>query len=101
MSICYDTAWRVASLTGHLYTPAEVQSTLERSKHAFMAPEIIYLSDANQGAIGDEFGNTGWYWRLSASGYMDATDWEGPFDTEAHALASMLLLYGDDWSETE
>jgi len=27
----------------------------------------------------------GWYTRLSASGYMDCTDWEGPFETEEEA----------------
>jgi hypothetical protein len=28
-----------------------------------------------------------WYVRLSASGYMDATDWSGPYETEAEAQA--------------
>jgi hypothetical protein len=27
----------------------------------------------------------GWFVRLSAPGYMDATDWSGPFKTEAEA----------------
>jgi len=28
----------------------------------------------------------GWYGRLSAPGYVDASDWNGPFETAAEAL---------------
>ena len=31
--------------------------------------------------------------RLSASGYMDATDWAGPFDSEAEARDSLSEAY--------
>jgi hypothetical protein len=30
---------------------------------------------------------TGWFYRLSAPGYMDCTEWSGPFATEADARA--------------
>lgn len=30
-----------------------------------------------------------WYARLSAPGYMDATEWSGPHDTKADAMADL------------
>lgn len=39
---------------------------------------------------------SGWCARLSAPGYMDCTEWEGPFKTEAEAWRSLIELYGDD-----
>jgi hypothetical protein len=38
----------------------------------------------------------GWYARLSAPGYLDATEWHGPFDTEAEALASVKEMFDVD-----
>lgn len=39
---------------------------------------------------------TGWFARLSAPGYMDCTEWQGPYETEAEALADLADTYGDD-----
>ena len=33
----------------------------------------------------------GWYSRLSAPGYLDCTDWSGPFTTEQEALENCAL----------
>lgn len=38
----------------------------------------------------------GWFARLSAPGYMDCTEWQGPYETEAEALADLADTYGDD-----
>ncbi len=38
----------------------------------------------------------GWFARLSAPGYMDCTDWSGPFPSEAAALAHLEEMYGED-----
>jgi hypothetical protein len=35
----------------------------------------------------------GWYARQSAPGYLDATDWMGPFDTEQEALSELHEMY--------
>jgi len=35
-----------------------------------------------------------WFARLSAPGYMDATDWNGPHDTEEEALWDLYEMYG-------
>ena len=37
-----------------------------------------------------------WWYRLSASGYMDATDWTGPFDTMKEAMADLESTYEID-----
>jgi len=38
----------------------------------------------------------GWFTRLSAPGYMDATDWMGPFETEEEAMAELEDMFGDE-----
>ena len=48
-----------------------------------------------------------WFCRLSANGYMDCTDWSGPFDTLAEARECIEIEYqvdpdtGDDLDETD
>ena len=38
----------------------------------------------------------GWFARLSAPGYLDCTDWSGPFDSEEEALEFLEEMYGDE-----
>ena len=42
---------------------------------------------------------TGFFARLSAPGYLDCTEWSGPFKTEAEARAYLTETYGDDNGE--
>lgn len=37
-----------------------------------------------------------WFGRLSASGFMDATEWNGPFKSEAAAIYDLWNFYGND-----
>lgn len=37
----------------------------------------------------------GWGARLSAPGYMDCTDWIGPFSTEQEAVEELYEMYGE------
>jgi len=41
----------------------------------------------------------GWFARLSAPGYLDCTDWDGPFKTEQEAKEYLIDIYGDDDAE--
>lgn len=48
----------------------------------------------------------GWYSRLSAPGYMDCTDWDGPYPTESEAAQACADTFdicvecsGDDWDD--
>jgi hypothetical protein len=38
----------------------------------------------------------GWYARLTAPGYMDQTDWSGPYETEAEAREYIYETYDVD-----
>jgi hypothetical protein len=78
---------------------------------AFMKPQAQYFtkeeardyapcSDFEEGIDSSEY-EAGWYSRLSAPGYLDCTDWQGPYDTEEEALQEVMELYevdenGDD-----
>lgn len=42
-----------------------------------------------------------WCARLSAPGYMDCTPWQGPYPTEAEALADLAATYGDEADSDE
>jgi len=35
----------------------------------------------------------GWAARLSMPGFLDATEWQGPYDSEAEALRDLEALY--------
>lgn len=37
-----------------------------------------------------------WFARLSAPGYLDCTEWTGPFDSEDDAMAYLEDMYGED-----
>jgi hypothetical protein len=37
----------------------------------------------------------GWAARLSMPGYLDCTDWHGPYDTEREALRDLKTLYAE------
>lgn len=41
----------------------------------------------------------GWFCRLSAPGYMDCTEWHGPYETEQEAMEALNGMYGDDEDE--
>lgn len=36
----------------------------------------------------------GWFVRFSAPGYMDCTDWNGPYDSDLHAIRELDEQYG-------
>lgn len=44
---------------------------------------------------------SGYCGRYSAPGYMDCTDWCGPYETEKEAEKEAREIYGDDESEEE
>lgn len=54
------------------------------------------LADQYKGDVADVETVTGWFARLSAPGYMDCTEWSGPFATEEEAREHLIEMYGDD-----
>lgn len=69
---------------------------------AFMKPTADYFTRAEAieyacpSAQDTEQYTAGWYGRLSASGYLDCTDWSGPFASYEEALAHVMDLYEVD-----
>lgn len=39
--------------------------------------------------------NRGWYARLSAPGYLDCTEWDGPHETQYLAMESLYNMHGE------
>lgn len=78
---------------------------------AFMVPvvDLFTQDEAEEILAEDEWREdgeelAGYYSRLSASGYMDCTDWSGPYKTAAEALKACCEQYevdeyGDNLSE--
>lgn len=74
---------------------------------AFMIPvaEYFTVDDAREcyfdpcqedgGDPGDE-PEAGWYSRLSAPGYLDATEWQGPYPNAFRAIRAVCELYEVD-----
>lgn len=74
------------------WSTQEVSDAMEELCNAFVAPEVRWFG------TDDEIpgcGEPGWYYRLSASGYMDCTEWHGGFENEAEAVADMIFMYAD------
>lgn len=62
---------------------------------AFMTPHSAFLT----GREAKEYGagtRKGWYARLSASGYMDCTDWMGPYSSEDEAIVELCEFWEVD-----
>jgi hypothetical protein len=67
----------------------------------FMLPTLEYFDEQEAlECVGSEFDEdvelrprAGWYARLSAPGYLDATGWQGPYDTFYRALRDLCRTY--------
>ena len=75
---------------------------LEEQQNEFMRPFASKFTDAEANELFPEdeidverADLAGWYARLSAPGYMDATDWIGPFDSEDESLQALYETYGE------
>lgn len=61
---------------------------------AFMVPiaEFLTAKEARE-YTGDAEAKKGWYSRLSAPGYLDCTDWQGPYATEVASIREVCEQY--------
>ena len=76
---------------------AEVEAFLEEQAAQFMKPQIVWLTTADliDNGMFMEEEVPGWYHRLSAPGYLDCTDWSGPFQFRADAEEDCADVYGE------
>lgn len=74
--------WHVETTCGTALIPAELLSdNFDADEAAQYVEGKIY--DNQEPEL-----KKGWYCRLSASGYMDCTDWNGPYETYEEAIAA-------------
>lgn len=88
--LTYEQIQAIASILN--WEPSEVEQALAELNAGFMTPDVQEFAWPDDDA---EITEAGIYYRLSASGYLDCTDWHGPFDTEELAVADMLSMYAD------
>lgn len=83
----------------YLDLPEACREWLEKQNKAFMHPVATYFNLDDMAWMKKEQGledaTPGWYCRLSAPGYLDCTDWSGPYESEADALLNLYNTYGD------
>jgi hypothetical protein len=71
----------------------------------FMSPELAFVTRKNVGQCflweneAQPRRYAGWWVRLAASGYLDCTDWDGPFTCETAGKRYIIELYGDAFFE--
>jgi hypothetical protein len=75
-----------------------IEKMRETFRDSFMQPECF-----SGGAIEYELMESGldididkFYCRLSASGFLDCTDWHGPFDSVDGAADHLMDMYGEN-----
>ena len=56
----------------------------------------LAYAECEDGEIIVETYENKWFCHLSADGYMDQTDWDGPYDTEDEAREAIRDAYGVD-----
>ena len=67
----------------------------------YFSKEELLKQAANGVTLEDIEEKVGWCSRLQAPGYLDTTEWDGPYDTEEEALEELKSLYWDDDDEEE
>lgn len=86
-----DTFWRLEMPNGE----SEVYPELNFAFDAIKGDNNSILR-REDGATYTLTRETGWWCRLSADGYMDCTEWSGPFDTEEEAREHIKEQYDVD-----
>ena len=74
-----------------------IETMRKAFKDSFMQPQCFTGADIEnelmQADMDAEFDK--YYCRLSASGFLDCTDWSGPFDSVAECAEHLIEMYGD------
>lgn len=75
-----------------------VERCTEAFRNSFMKPYAMQGKDDEMAIMesGLDLEDEGYYVRLSASGYLDCTDWSGPYATIEEGAQALLDLYADE-----
>ena len=87
----------------HYYPRGPIKGwSYEGNDAAFMVPSCEWFTTEEASEYleecpgDDEPREAGWYSRLTAPGYLDCTDWSGPFPTAFRAIRELCRLYDCD-----
>jgi hypothetical protein len=74
-----------------------IKEMTEAFRGSFMQPYAYRGRDIEEAIIesGLDYEEDGFYCRLSADGYMDCTDWHGPFTSLKDCATCLLDMYAD------
>ena len=88
--------WRVETTVGDYLIPQSVESDPD-NLDMYVEGKIRTDRDGERCI----YAENGWFARLSAPGYLDCTDWSGPFDSKEEARDYLSRTYGDDECDVE
>jgi len=92
--LTYEQIKAIAAILG--WTTLEIENAIAELNDGFMQPDVEFFDDDPETEGKDEeFPQPGFYHRLSAPGYLDCTEWSGPFTTEENAVADMIGTYAE------
>jgi hypothetical protein len=93
-------AYRVETNCGSEIVPTALIGELDVEDDGSIAESCANLSELEQYCEGTKIDSvekvTGYFARLSAPGYMDCTEWDGPHETREAALLSVREMYDVD-----
>ena len=74
----------------------DAREWLEAQCNEFMEPYAEKLSAKEAKEFTDDpTAKAGWYSRLSAPGYMDCTEWQGPYSCENEAFEALYDTFAE------
>jgi len=73
----------------------ETYEGLNELNKGFMKPQIVYFTAKEAKEENIENPRRGYYSRLSANGYLDCTDWFGPFNNPTSAMEALVDAFCD------
>ena len=76
-----------------------VQEMREVFKGSFLQPEAFRLDASTEYALAEsglDLEEGAIYARLSAPGFLDCTDWSGPFQSVEEAAQHLIETYGEE-----
>ena len=76
-----------------------VQEMREVFKGSFLQPEAFRLDTSTEYALAEsglDLEEGAIYARLSAPGFLDCTDWSGPFQSVEEAAQHLIETYGEE-----
>ena len=74
-----------------------IETMRETFRDSFMKPECYIGADIEEPLMmgGHDVEIDKFYCRLSASGFLDCTDWHGPFDSVEESALFLVETYGE------